>query len=83
MQENRPLEIVRQASAWSIVWGVLLIIFGMMAVDSPAFAAVAVNMVIAWLIVFAGGVHVILAFHAHRGGSLYWKLLVGLAYLFF
>jgi uncharacterized membrane protein HdeD (DUF308 family) len=55
----------------------------MLAVGSPALAAVAVNAVIAWLIVLAGVVHLVLAFHAHRAGSLLWKLLVGLAYVFF
>jgi uncharacterized membrane protein HdeD (DUF308 family) len=74
---------VRHASTWSIIWGVLLIVFGALAVGSPFLAAVAVNAVIAWLIMLAGVVHVILAFHVHRAGSLIWKLLVGLAYLFF
>jgi uncharacterized membrane protein HdeD (DUF308 family) len=83
MAQHTPAAIVRQASMWSIVWGVLLILFGMMAIGSPFLAAVAVNVVIAWLIVFAGAVHLILAFHAHRAGSLIWKLLVGVAYLFF
>src|SRR5438552_541112 len=83
MAEHSPVEIVRHASTLSILWGVLLIIFGMLAVGSPFLAAVAVNVVIAWLIVLAGVVHLILAFQAHRAGSLIWKLLVGLAYLFF
>jgi uncharacterized membrane protein HdeD (DUF308 family) len=83
MAEHIPGEIVRHASTWSIVWGILLIVFGMLAVGSPFLAAVAVNLVIAWLIILAGVVHLILAFHAHRAGSLIWKLLVGLAYLFF
>ena len=76
-------DIVRQASTWSILWGLFLIIFGMLAVGSPFVAAVAVNVVIAWLIVLAGVVHLILAFHAHGAGSLIWKLLVGLAYVLF
>ncbi len=79
MAQQTSSDIVRQASTWSIVWGVLLIIFGMLAVGSPLVAAVAVNVIIAWLIVLAGVVHLILAFHAHRAGSLIWKLLVGLA----
>jgi uncharacterized membrane protein HdeD (DUF308 family) len=83
MAEHSPVEIVQHASTWSILWGVLLIIFGMLAIGSPFLAAVAVNVVIAWLIVLAGIVHLIVAFHAHRAGSLMWKLLVGLAYLFF
>jgi uncharacterized membrane protein HdeD (DUF308 family) len=83
MAQNIPSDIVRQASTLSIVWGVLLIIFGMLAVASPFIAAVAVSVVIAWLIVLAGLVHLMLAFRAHGAGSMIWKLLVGLAYLFF
>ena len=63
--------------------GVLLVVLGVLAVGSPFVAAVAVNAVLAWLIVVAGVVHVILAFQAHRAGSLLWRLLVGLAYIFF
>ena len=83
MAEHTPVEIVRHASVWSIVWGVWLIVFGMLAIGSPFLAAVAVNAVIAWLIVLAGIVHVVLAFHAHGAKSVIWKLLVGLAYLLF
>jgi uncharacterized membrane protein HdeD (DUF308 family) len=83
MAEHSPVDVVRHASTWSILWGVLLIVFGMLAVGAPFLAAVAVSAVIAWLIIFAGLVHLILAFHVHRAGSMIWKLLVGLAYLFF
>lgn len=83
MAQQTPSDIVKHASTWSIVCGVLLIVFGMLAVGSPALAALAVNAVIAWLIVLAGAVHLVLAFHAHRAGSLLWKLLVGIAYVFF
>jgi uncharacterized membrane protein HdeD (DUF308 family) len=62
---------------------VLLIIFGMLAIGSPFLAAVAVSVVVGWLIILAGAVHVVLAFHAHGAGSLIWKLLVGIAYLLF
>jgi uncharacterized membrane protein HdeD (DUF308 family) len=83
MALQSPSSIVRQASTWSIIWGVLLIIFGMLAIGAPLQAAVAVNAVLAWLIIFAGVIHLILAFHAHGAGGLIWKLLVGLAYIFF
>jgi uncharacterized membrane protein HdeD (DUF308 family) len=81
--ETSPIHIVRHASPLSIVWGVLLIIAGILAIGAPMVAALAVSVVIAWLIVFAGAVHVVVAFHAHRAGSLIWKLLVGIAYLCF
>jgi uncharacterized membrane protein HdeD (DUF308 family) len=82
MSLQTPAEFVRHASTWSILWGISLIVLGMVAVASPFVAAVAVSVLIAWLIVLAGVIHVVLAFQAHRAGSVIWKLLVGLAYLF-
>jgi uncharacterized membrane protein HdeD (DUF308 family) len=67
----------------SILWGVLLIVLGIMAIGAPFLAAVAVSAVVAWLIVFAGVVHLVLAFHTHGAGSVIWRLLVGVAYLLF
>jgi uncharacterized membrane protein HdeD (DUF308 family) len=75
--------VARRASTWSTVWGFGLIIFGILAIGAPFLAAVAVSAAIAWLIVLAGAVHLILAFHQHGAGSVIWKLLVALAYLFF
>jgi len=81
MAQSTGADMVRQASTLSILWGVLLIICGMLAIGSPFLAAIAVNVLIAWLIVIAGVLHLIVAFHAHRAGSVIWKLLVGLAYI--
>src|ERR1700751_2762615 len=75
--------LLRQASGWAIVWGVLLIMFGIVAIGSPLLAAVAVNALLAWLIILAGVVHLVIAFHAHGAGSVIWKVLVGIAYLLF
>jgi uncharacterized membrane protein HdeD (DUF308 family) len=83
MAQHSPADIARQASTLSVLWGVLLIIFGMVAIGSPFLAAVAVNILIAWLIVLAGVVHVMLGVRTHGAGSMIWKVLVGLAYLFF
>ena len=78
-----PVTLVRHASRWSTLWGILLIILGILAVSSPLIAAVAVNIVLSWLIVVAGVVHLITAFHTERAGGLFWRTLVGLAYIFF
>jgi uncharacterized membrane protein HdeD (DUF308 family) len=72
---------LRQASVWSMVWGMLLIAFGALAIASPFVAAVTVSVFLAWLIIFGGVVHLVLAFHAHRAGSLIGKVLVGVAYV--
>ena len=83
MAQLAPSHVVRHASTWSVLCGILLIVLGMLAIGSPALAAVAVNSLIAWLIVLAGVVHLVLAFYAHRAGTLLWKLVVGAAYIFF
>src|ERR1700726_241666 len=83
MAQNTPVQMIRKASTVFILWGVLLIVFGMVAVGLPLLAAVAVNALVAWLIVLAGVVHLMLAFRVHGAGSMIWKLLVGIAYLCF
>jgi uncharacterized membrane protein HdeD (DUF308 family) len=82
MSASSPASLLRRASGLSIAWGVMLIVFGMLAIGSPLLAAVAVNALIAWLIVLAGVVHVVIAFRAHGAGGIIWRLLVGLAYIF-
>jgi uncharacterized membrane protein HdeD (DUF308 family) len=76
-------EIVRQSSGWSIVWGVLLVIFGMLAIAAPFLAAIAITAVVAWLIILAGIIHLTLGFQVHGAGSVIWKVLIGLAYICF
>jgi uncharacterized membrane protein HdeD (DUF308 family) len=83
MAQNAPVSMVRNSSTVSLLWGALLIVLGMMAIGSPFLAAIAVNVVVAWLIVLAGVVHLMLAFRAHGAGSRTWKVLVGIAYLCF
>jgi len=83
MALNTPSDMVKQASTLSILWGVLLIVAGFVAIGSPYIAAVAVNVLLSWLLVMAGVFHLFLAFHAFGAGSMLWKLLVGLAYIGF
>lgn len=78
-----PSVVVRQVSTLSTLWGVLLIGLGILAVASPMVAALAVNVLVAWLIVLAGVVHLIVAFHSREAGSVIWRFLVGLAYICF
>jgi len=71
-------EMYRHAS-----WGMFLIIFGLVAIGEPFVTALAVNVLLAWLPLLAGVVHVVIVFHAHNAGNIVWKLPVGLAYLAF
>jgi uncharacterized membrane protein HdeD (DUF308 family) len=75
--------LVRRVSTVAILWGVSLICLGVLALASPLLAAVAVNALIGWLIILAGVVHLVVAFHSREAGSVIWRLLVGLAYVAF
>lgn len=69
---------VRKAGGWVIVWGILLIVAGVLAVLSPPIAALAAELLLGWLFVFAGVVQIVYAFQqrGHDGFGL--KVLSGL-----
>lgn len=68
----------RKVGNWSVVWGVLLIVAGILAIMQPGIAALAFNLLLAWLLVFAGIVEIVHAFQerGHDGFGL--KLLIGI-----
>lgn len=77
-----PFSLVKLGSTWSVVLGVLFVILGVLAIAEPMLAAVALNTFIAWLLIFVGIVHAMVAFQGHSGASVLWKLLVAAAYIF-
>ncbi|MGA7291558.1 MAG: DUF308 domain-containing protein [Terriglobales bacterium] len=68
-------------SGKSIIWAILLIAFGVLAIALPFATSWGVIVVIAWLIVFSGGFQFIHAFQSKGIGSVVWKLLVAIVYL--
>jgi uncharacterized membrane protein HdeD (DUF308 family) len=65
----------------SIVWAILLIVFGLLAISLPLATSFGVVIVIGWLIVLSGGFQFIHAFQSKGAGSVFWKLLVATLYL--
>ncbi|MGC2152331.1 MAG: DUF308 domain-containing protein [Terriglobales bacterium] len=68
-------------SGTSILWAILLIAFGFLAIALPFATSWGVVVVIAWLIVFSGGFQFIHAFQSKGVGSIVWKLMVAVLYL--
>jgi len=73
---------VKKSVGWSIALSVLMIVAGILAIASPLAAGIAVNIFVAWLLVFSGGVHVLFAWYRPSTGGLLWELLVGILYIF-
>src|SRR5271169_3397771 len=76
-----PTALSNLGSGKSIIWAILLIVFGFLAIALPFATSWGVVVVIAWLIVFSGGFQFIHAFQSHGVGHILWKLLVAVLYL--
>ena len=76
-----PTALSEFGSGKSIVWAILLTAFGFLAIALPFATSWGVVVVIAWLIVFSGGLQFIHAFQSKGNGSIVWKLLVAVLYL--
>jgi uncharacterized membrane protein HdeD (DUF308 family) len=68
-------------SGWSVIVGVLLIIAGIIAIMAPLFAGVAASLVIGWIILFSGIMHLVYAWSERGAVSILWQLLIGVVYL--
>ena len=73
--------IQRESVGWSIGLSVVLIVLGLLALAAPLAAGVAVNVVIAWMLLVAGVGHLLFAWHIRHAGGLATEILVGVAYV--
>jgi len=64
-----------------MVWGVLMIGAGILAIVVPAPAALAFTLLLSWLFVFTGVVQLVYAFHQRAEEGFSWKVISGLATL--
>jgi uncharacterized membrane protein HdeD (DUF308 family) len=65
----------------SIVWPVVMILVGVLALWLPAASSIGVARLIGWLLVFDGVFQFIHAFRSQGAGHIAWKVLVALIYL--
>ena len=81
MGTTSPATFVKKSVAWSIALSVLMIVAGILAIASPLAAGIAINILVAWLLVFSGGVHLVFAWYTRSAGGLLWELLLGIVYI--
>jgi uncharacterized membrane protein HdeD (DUF308 family) len=58
-----------------------MILAGVLAIGLPIAAGVAVNIVVAWLLVFAGVAHLVFGWHLRAIGGIIWQALLGALYI--
>jgi uncharacterized membrane protein HdeD (DUF308 family) len=73
---------VKKSLNWSIGLSVLMIVAGILAIASPLAAGIAINVLVAWLLVFSGCVHLVFAWYTRSGRGVLGESLLGILYIF-
>ena len=81
MSATSVVGFVKKSVGWSIGLSVLMIVAGILAIASPMAAGIAVNVLVAWLLVFSGCVHLVFAWYRPSAGGFLWELLIGILYI--
>ena len=68
----------KDGSGWRVLWGVLLIIAGILAVIMPGVGALATVLVLGWLLLLGGLFELVHAFETRVLGGFGWKLFSGI-----
>jgi uncharacterized membrane protein HdeD (DUF308 family) len=82
MSAASAVTFVKKSVGWSIGLSVLMIVAGILAIASPLAAGIAINILVAWLLVFSGCVHLVFAWYTRTTKGFLWELLVGILYIF-
>ena len=76
-----PLTVAKKASGWLLAMSVVFIILGIFAIAEPGIAALAVALLVGWLLILGGVAHLVSAFSGGGASRFIWRVLVGLVYL--
>jgi uncharacterized membrane protein HdeD (DUF308 family) len=63
-----------------MIWGILMLICGILAIALPLASGIGVAIVIGWLVLISGVWHLIFAFRSRGVGGVLWQLLLALVY---
>ena len=80
MNAETTVGSVRKASGWSMLWGILMVICGILAISLPLASSIGIVIVLAWVILFAGIAHLFFAFQSHSIGGVLWQVLLAILY---
>jgi uncharacterized membrane protein HdeD (DUF308 family) len=72
-----PLRIHRSSFGWSVAISIFLIIAGALAIVVPPVAGLAVNIFVAWMLIFSAGGHFVYAWHNRKASGIWWEVLIG------
>ena len=65
---------------WSMVWGLIMFLCGLLAIALPLATSIGIVLVLGWLMLLSAVAHLIFAFHSASIGGIIWKLLLAVFY---
>jgi uncharacterized membrane protein HdeD (DUF308 family) len=80
MSSTSAVTVGREFFSWSIVLSILLIVAGFLAFALPQIAGIAVNLMVGWMLIFSGAIHLVYAWQTRSSGGVVWGILLGLVY---
>lgn len=80
MSSTSAVTVGRESFSWSIVLSILLIVAGFLAFVLPQIAGIAVNLMVGWMLIFSGAIHIVYAWQTRSSGGVVWGILLGLVY---
>lgn len=66
---------------WSVALSALMIAAGLVAIIVPLVSGIAVTILVGWLLMLCGVVHLAFAWQTLRNGGLWWGVLLGILYI--
>lgn len=81
MSSTPVAAFVKKSTGLSIALSIFLIIAGLLAIALPAAGGIAVEVFIAWMLVFSGALHLVFSWFTRTAGGFIWELLVGIVYI--
>src|SRR3979411_2629245 len=82
MSATSTVPVVKESIGLSIALSILMIVAGFLAIALPAIAGIAINLLVGWMLVFSGGVHLVYAWQTRHSRGFIWELLLGVLYFF-
>lgn len=73
--------VFKEATRASVGWATVLIVLGVLVVSVPYRPGIAVSILISWIVVLSGLVHLASAFTGRDAGAFVWRMLIGVAYI--
>ena len=80
MNETTTAGPIREATGWSMVWGILMFICGILAIAMPLASSISIVIVLGWLILVMALWHLVFAFQSRGTRAVLWQVLLALLY---